>query len=1269
MKSVSIDFTNTNSAKNETLRHERLNQIANDAIIIANEKANNLEPWNNSASSYLINNFLSEYEKDRKLILNFKTQQKTYNCDTIISENIIHQISEDFSKSKNKKNAYKYSSALSKQLIAIVFDYLNYITNDTDIEIKTVSSELISDLESTSLDVSTWNDVPSVYTSRFKNFERDLLIGAYPSKGEDVDNKGMRGVIYSSSQLFYAASNNHFFILSYSPANEQYFNQKIKDVNKAPSFSFMVFDREAEDYFVENYEIINNLHRNFMQFTYLSDTNQNIVNAMGEASLISQYWYTESVNRILKDHEKELKKAQDSTLLAEYIVRYILAAEIEDVELIEVYPFDRVFMFNNSVFSKNSNQNQFTVFEGLLESKIPDEKIEKKEFLGGETQFAYEWEREKTGLSFDSFDPSKKKIKTTFSDAESFQIDSKVWINDYNKDDETVINNLLTSMLSGEKEVNKRQMLEYKSKYSKEGITYLYSSGTNLSTQIESLYNLQEHHLHNIHEDKVNGLIKDGGKNLFKNKEYFDNVKVVLFSYTPDDEFSKKGFTLLMIANDDVPKALMEQKAEKDDLHTALKLLINQHFTIDLKYKESSIKAQNELIDILTQTEHSIKNSFETFEAEDNLDVLKEKIIAIVEQSRIQMLEHGSDATIKKFIQDNLNTCTLQNSFNFFQSLFSSSSTKKGVLQTELSRKFDTHSSKPWDFFAKNIYELKMESLKENRIYSITWSEKNEKDTQLTLIIDFNELQNFSFDWKESLFNDAIYVMLKNSCEHSMETFRENDKKREIFLDLYISNINDQESLNIEFTNQTNKICKDVFNHINRETTIRGNAKKENSTGIGVVTIRKRLDATYGLELSDIKFTMVNENTIKSLLYFPIKSDLNDSIFISSDECSQNSNIIYLEDTPEYYKQNKKSFFQSEISCYHDVRYSESFEYENYNLLITDLNIFGQDDASPSFSNGEDAILDFIEANESGSVIVLSSDVDDFKRAVDYTVVKLSEEAIVSIEPRHIYLSNQKILTPKLLEIIKIYSDSVEATPKTRKNTASFSLPVKKQEEIDYAISDISSLAEVNSLKSVDSRLFICKEDEVTSSIVKWQKMSVEVKKNRFDLLTNCEVVHKFKTKLVLPVEENILVDYVYKHESMRRNMLFISLKDVKNIEAIKNKIAEVSIYKIQKNGIFGKISHDILNKMPEFSKYTQEKIEKLKVTNNKLRVEFNALFESYVVTGKYEQNKDISKLYIEFMQDLQVLKNEAIKKRVHLGTDIANIELILAIMNYVKGA
>ena len=1274
MNEMKINFIENNNTSKDCI-YNKLQETYSKAIIKANEKANNLEPWTNGASSYLINEFLDQYKNHRKSIFNFGVDQKLYNAYCLISENNMELIFNKYLKDKNKKNAYLYSNTLSKQLFEIIIDYMNYHVNETEDEISIISEDKkFLELEDKQIKFDELKDVSSIFTSRFKNFERDLLINEYSSKKEDIDNDGMRTLIYGSSQLFYVSSNEHFFVMSYSPANEQYYNQKIKDVNKAPNFSFFVYKKEAEDFFVNNFDTMNNLHKNFMQFTYLSDTNQNIVNAMGEASLISQYWYTESVNRILKDHDKELKKSKDSRLLAEYIIKYILAAEIDGVDLIEVYPFDRVFMFNNSIFEPNKNNDIFAVFEGLLESKVPHNEIKNKDFLGGRTQYAFEWEREKTGFDLDRFDPSKKKIKEVYVDSNHFNInETKTWENDYNKDDETVMNNLIVSMLKGDTEYNKTQMLEYKSKYSNEGITYLYSSGTNLKTQIKSLYNLQEYYLKNLPDD--DGIDKEAGQILFEEKmdDYFNNAKIVLFSYTPEDERSEKGFTLILVANEDVPKALMELKSEKDDLHTALKLLINQHFTIDQKYKEQSIKEQNELIDILTQTKHSIKNSFENFSYGEDINLLKEKILGIIEQDRVQMMEQGRDALIKSFIQDeNVVLSSLNNSLGFLKSLFTTTENNENNNSTFLSKKFQENSTKPWDYFAYQIYNLTLNDLKSNRIHKLNWSDNNNPNIKLDLIIDFNELQNFSCEWKESLFNDAIYVMLKNSCEHSLETLTDDDNHKEIFLDVYISNINNNETLNIEFTNSTGQICKDIYSHINNETTIKNNNKKENSTGIGVVTIRKRLDVTYGLDQANIKFTMVSEDKIKSLLYFPITSLENDSLFLDSSECNNKTNILYLEDNQEYYHHNISFLKENKLNCTHDVRYKESHKYSQFNMFITDLNIFGESSDSDAISNGLFAIKNYVAKNKNGVIIVLSSDINelDNEKFEKYKKVSVENNIPANFEPNHIYLFNIKKLDNKMINLILNYQEehrnlqtNVEDT-NTNANTEEIKRKIVNVFNVN-GIYNLKDLKDTIKKEDIDKNIFTIDKKDIKQNISKWLELKVKLNDILgYDDVSNCEIPHMFITKLAIFGDKSILNNFILKHEFEIRNIVIAQKNDPEHMVNISNKSTS---FNMQKKGIFGKISHDIFNKMPEFSDYDANKIAELKKLNDKLRNSFSEYFNSYLNNSLNIKIKDIEEEFDIFIQEIEKLKNAAINHKVHLGTDIKNIKMIIDTLYYMK--
>jgi hypothetical protein len=1271
-----IDFNQSFDNHSVLTDSEKIKITCNEAILTANEKANNLEPWKNGASPYLIDQFLVSFDKShRKSVLNFKVEQKSYECYHLTQEENLKTVTDRYLKDKNKKNAYKYSSVLAKNLFNIILDYLDYISNDSNIRISK-HTNFNSSKSLDEIDFDKLSIVPTVFTSRFKNFERDLLINEYNSKKEDIDNKGMRTLIYGSSQLYYISSNENFFIISYSPANEQYYNQKIKEVNKAPSFSFFIYSKEIEDYFINNFELLNNLHKNFIQFTYLADTNQNIVNAMGEASLIAQYWYTESVNRILKDHDKELKKSKDSRLLAEYIIRYILAAEIDGVELIEVYPFDRVFMFNNSIFESNKDKYELSVFEGLLESKVPHEGINDKEFLGGQTQYAFEWERETTEFSLDRFDPSKKKIKEISANLNSFNIkESEVWEKDYNKDDETVINNLLLAMLQGDKKyIDRTEMLEYKSKHSIGGITYLYSSGTNLETQIPSLYNLQEYYLKNLPNEQDNGINKGVADILFddNHEHYFDNVKVVLFSYTPENEKSEKGFTLLLIANDDVPKALMEQKSEKDDLNTALKLLINQHFTIDQRYKEQSLKEQSELIDILTQTKHSVKNSFENFPKNGNLNELKEKVLAIIDQDRTQMIEQGRDATIKKY--EHHDKSTLENSLKFLQSLFITTEISNDKVKTSLSKKFSETSDQPWDYFARKIYNLELNDLKEGRIHTITWKGTGRPIPKLDLKIDFNELQNFSMEWKESLFNDAIYVMLKNACEHSIETFEGKDNHREIFLDMYISEDSDGEALNIEFTNHTGKMCKKTFEHINSATTIKNNAKKKNSTGIGVVTIRKRLDVTYGQDKANLKFTVISEDKIKSLLYFPIRSLHNDLVFLDSNECSQRSNILYLEDSSEYYSVNIDTLEKKSLNCTHEVRFKRELQYGNYNMLITDLNIYGPDDDKPSASNGIDAIKYFTAKNPNGVVIVLSTDIDDIKEKNfnNYVTIAVENDFSGTYERKHVYLYKQKQIDDKILALIVGYqegnSDVISLVVDSNENRGSrkaigeYKKKVKKFDSI-IPFASIANTTVPLAIEEVNGKLFV--SDNLPDDIQIWLNKEIELDEILSYDITNCEKPDVFVTKLI-KFDEN--PNFILKHEFIRRNIIVIPEILKENELKIFEYVYDTVEHDIPKNGIFGKISHDILNKMPEFSIYTIRKIEELKALNNSVRSSFNNYFENYLNGVALTKTfKEIEYDFNLLIKELEQLKNEAQSKNTHLGTDIDVTKSIINKLKFIR--
>jgi len=425
--------------------NDTIKEIYHNCVVTVNTKTKNNQSWDSSESIFLIDSFLDSYKDKKILTCDFKLDNRQYTNDISYSKNIFN-ILDNIQHNNCKNYFYKYSDdTLSKDLFNIIISHLKSIN-------KTKFSNVSLGFENIKEEVST--DI----SSGIKNFERNLLIEENKNISDDIDNIEMQDLVFAANKVMYAFSSNLLFIMTYSPKNKNYIDDKVKDVNKAPNISLLVYDIQAKDFFTKHFNDINLYYNNFMQFVYSSNLNLNINNSLGEASKISKYWYTTGVQKVLNDNKDKLQKAKDSLILAELIVKDILAADIDGVDTLEVYPFDRVFLFNKSIFSNflnNSDSIQIKVAESLLESKISDKNISAKKEFGNNTRYTYEWERYKADLELGKFNLSNKKI--VMFDSNVIEPDGK-WIDSYNKDTETVINNLLYSFMGKPSKAEKNKI-------------------------------------------------------------------------------------------------------------------------------------------------------------------------------------------------------------------------------------------------------------------------------------------------------------------------------------------------------------------------------------------------------------------------------------------------------------------------------------------------------------------------------------------------------------------------------------------------------------------------------------------------------------------------------------------------------------------------------------------------------------------------------------------------------------------------------------------
>jgi hypothetical protein len=201
------------------------------------------------------------------------------------------------------------------------------------------------------------------------------------------------------------------------------------------------------------------------------------------------------------------------------------------------------------------------------------------------------------------------------------------------------------------------------------------------------------------------------------------------------------------------------------------------------------------------------------------------------------------------------------------------------------------------------------------------------------------------------------------------------------------------------------------------------------------------------------------------------------------------------------------------------------------------------------------------------------------------------------------------------------------------------------------------------SVDDINGKLFIT--DNLKDDIKLWLNIEIRYDDILSYKISNCEKPEIFITKLIAFDSK---CDFILKHEFLKRNIIVLTNKFKNSEDEIFKYVDEVIHHNFSKNGIFGKISHDILNKMPEFSFYTKEKIKDLKDLNNKT----NELFKQHFYNFSNTQNSvnDIGNIEEQFnllLKELEQLKTEAESKNNHLGTNIKTIITILDKLQYIK--
>lgn len=1272
----------------------------NQMVFDVANKIRNGKTWGMGPSSVFLNRILKfkdsqgkKNEDNRLASIEFTLDNRNYQAKyNFPSDKAKHKFEKIMSNIKDHQSAYltkfNFKDSEDNNTARLMKIFIEYIVENEEGIRKDLDDNGQNSYDN---DLTKKNSVLNVShidtmtKSALINWENDYILNLkLPddiSEDMKIGNKSM--VLPSYHDLFMAISDDYVFLFGVSPVNKHYIDERVKDINIVPTLSISIY--KTSDMFIEvqkNFHLCKDKFRNLLQFEYASDLNKNIENSLGEAAEIARYWYTEAVQNILR--RSKLEKSNDMEYFVRLIVEEVLAANIEGVDTLETYPFDRVFIFDRAIdklLEEENNESQdeavsVSVSEALIESKISitDNYIKKKKpknslegiVENNNKQYLYEWHKNQKGLDLEmhELDYNKKIIKEALHIPLPIHKDDVVFNEDFHASTEIVINNLLYILMFGDKldenDPARQAILEYKAKYFKNDFLYLYSTGVDLPNEINVLNSLQKKY-YEFNDKRALEEVAAENEFIKKKQEYLDhdqlkNCKVILVSYSPST--SNDGFTMVIVANEDFVKTTTELNSERDDLQTALELIVRQQFVLQKEYDERAKKQQDDTISNLQQAKHSLLNYISelpsSLKNEEPIKQLEGKITDVL-SNNIEKLGEASteiaDFTYEKFEHP------LDRSRAIIQKLLDKNP-KFNFEKTDL----------PYDYFAKQLLEIKHE---DKRIHNFTFSQA---DKHIELTIDLNEIEPFVMTWSDAILYDLFHVMLKNSCEAAMGYLNVNNTSN-IFIDIFISRTESgRDTLNIEFTNNTiEPISKKRLDLINTASdTIEKNSTKSSSNGIGIGTARARLNYAYndeGEDLAGIHFTLLSKNKIKSKLYLPIEVQVDDNIFAPEPEelhveHQKDVPLFYLEDESEYYEKNIQLFESLNIPFMHKRSYQEYADaLGNQNILITDLNVYGNNSYSKvNYEYGLDAIADFVE-NSGKTVIVLSSDYRSAKdglsdiletlkveKNIEYKVY--DDEKYDTLEENSIYIFETKtIKKDEHTNIINLLSRHVEKN-ETTQNTNSFNTNKFQIEKLE----NIHQITEFQK-EQVEDTVFLldmtqAKDTTVLKNIMEiWTRHKVTVNKRKYLISSP---VRFDSTKLMIKVNRDCCFPQV-RHDSLKQNIIFLSTEDM---DKELNKVFELEI---NSNGVFAPIRHDI-KKIKPFGDVTQDQLDFIEKECTRLEELFESDYEKFLDNKK---PMNVSNDLKTFQNRLSTIISESEKNGEHLGQSREIIQKQLERFNY----
>jgi len=780
-----------------------------------------------------------------------------------------------------------------------------------------------------------------------------------------------------------------------TPFDENFVDNKMLEIDKVFDCSFFIYENPLE--------VDSNLGTfksglTFYLAKYINECSKhklqvNMDSSIGEATDISRYWYSTGIGDLFqKDIISSFDNDKDST---QFYVKFIeeLLCKINKINNLEVYPFDRVFIFPSTGIDDVQNPDigskeieEITVLEAHVKSMDPLDKggyisswegVATQDMVEGYQSISGMGSRLTEDVDLNFSDKRVTKFKWNINkigDSIKTRKIGNIEDNSGYIGSNLLLGTLLLSrkiqleLLSGEKSAETNKLSRYLRKnrvnFDEMGLYYEYSHGLTLEEEFPYLYELQNLYF-DVIADKI--MMKSN------NKDFRGNLSI------PVSELKTKDIRVKY--RDKIPQKILIEKLKNDIKFNYKSKVIVVSFdpnSIQNKEEASFVDVTRNAFTMIFVADFDFPKSV----AELNAEIKDFKVL--IQMVIRQIINHKANE--QKIAHEQLRVRgVLESSIHSIKSFLSNMEDKKQVdlvLQAAMSNLVSKTKSKVKEFTGNNTYNDFFKSLLRKGVKTLDEQVEayNIKDHLFETKFNSIFFPSFSLDWDDAFVPEAFNVILKNAVEYASEYGSYSKIKGQVIVSMQLETLNNtEEYLVISIINNTRNLSRSKFKEMNDEslTNIGIDANKYGSTGIGVVQARRQLQGVN--TNNNIIYTMINENIISVKMSLKIEVLANERFFhdetkdkeafISPDVAFNGT--LYFEDSKVNYEQSIAFMEKSDIDYKHFVKCNNNFM-KNAIILILDMNILNKYDV-PSEREGLNAIHDFKTLNTKNSPICIFS--------------------------------------------------------------------------------------------------------------------------------------------------------------------------------------------------------------------------------------------------------------------------------------------------------